>query len=93
MILLHIKGESSEGRVPRIGPSEISIRNYGRKMERTKEIMKKGSEKQERNHNRSIMETKKASFSRREKPTQLNGKVRSCNMRTEKCPLSWASQK
>lgn len=57
----------------------------------TKEIMKKGSDKQETNHNRSVMETKKASFSKREKPTQLNVNVWSRKMRTGKCPFDWVS--
>ena len=39
-------------------------------VERTKEIMKK-SEMQEINHNKGIMETKKARLSRKENPTQL----------------------
>lgn len=54
---------------------------------------KKGSEVQEMNHNRSVMETKKVRFSRREKPTQLNGNVWSYTMKSEKCASDWASEK
>lgn len=60
-------------------------------MERTKEIMKKRSEMQEINHNRAIMEIKKARFTRKEKSTQLNGNVWSCKSRTEKSSFDWAS--
>lgn len=81
--------EPSEARAPRIRASGISFKGHGKKMERTKEILKRGSEKQEINHTRGVMKTKRASFSRREKPAQLNGSVQSCRMRTDRCPLGW----
>lgn len=46
--------------------------------------MKKRSQMQEINHNRAIIEIKKARFTKREKSTQLNGKVWSCKSRTER---------
>lgn len=56
-------------------------------MERTKESVKKESEMQEANYNKGVMETEKATFSRKDKPAQLKGSAWTCRVRTESVHL------